>query len=104
MSSPIAWPAEIAGRVRPVVRTPAPLLSRAGTAVDPADDAVLRLAADLVATMRASPGCVGLAAPQIGVPARVFCVDVDLLAERLESVGRELGIDIGRRPAEADLL
>ncbi len=31
-------------------------------------------------------------------------VDVDLLAERLESVGRELGIDIGRRPAEADLL
>ncbi len=76
MSSPIAWPAEIAGRVRPVVRTPAPLLSRAGTAVDPADDAVLRLAGDLVATMRASPGCVGLAAPQIGVPARVFCVDV----------------------------
>ncbi len=31
-------------------------------------------------------------------------VDVDKLAERLESVGRELGIDIGLRPAEADLL
>ena len=35
-----------------------------------------QLAADLVATMRASPGCVGLAAPQLGVAARVFVLDV----------------------------
>jgi peptide deformylase len=34
------------------------------------------LAADLVDTMRASPACVGIAAPQIGVPARAFCLDV----------------------------
>jgi peptide deformylase len=26
--------------------------------------------------MRISPGCVGLAAPQVGVAAQVFCVDV----------------------------
>jgi len=26
--------------------------------------------------MRVSPGCVGLAAPQVGVSAKVFCVDV----------------------------
>lgn len=37
---------------------------------------VIELAADLVATMRASAGCVGLAAPQVGVSARVFCLDV----------------------------
>jgi peptide deformylase len=36
----------------------------------------VRLAADLAATMRISPGCVGLAAPQIGVSAQVFTVDV----------------------------
>ena len=36
----------------------------------------MQLAADLVATMRVSPGCVGLAAPQVGVGAKVFCVDV----------------------------
>ena len=36
----------------------------------------VQLAADLVATMRVSPGCVGLAAPQVGVAGRVFCVDV----------------------------
>jgi peptide deformylase len=34
------------------------------------------LAADLLATMAVSPGCVGLAANQIGVAARVFCLDV----------------------------
>lgn len=34
------------------------------------------LAADLVDTMRASPACVGIAATQIGVALRAFCVDV----------------------------
>jgi peptide deformylase len=64
------------GRVRPVVAAPDPVLSRAGEAVDPRDPDVVRLAADLVATMRVSPGCVGLAAPQVGVGVRVFVVDV----------------------------
>ena len=36
----------------------------------------MALAADLLATQRASPGCVGLAAPQVGVPLRVFSLDV----------------------------
>lgn len=64
------------GRVREVVRAPAAVLSAPGVPVDPADPAVLQLCADLVATMRVSPGCVGLAAPQIGVAAQAFCVDV----------------------------
>ncbi len=36
----------------------------------------IALARDLVDTMRASPACVGLAAPQIGVSLRAFVVDV----------------------------
>jgi peptide deformylase len=64
------------GRVRPVVVAPDPVLSTVGAEVDPADPDVVQLAADLVATMRVAPGCVGLAAPQIGVAAQVFCVDV----------------------------
>jgi peptide deformylase len=36
----------------------------------------LALAADLLDTMEASPSCVGVAAPQIGVSRRAFCVDV----------------------------
>lgn len=66
----------VEGRVLPVVTAPAAVLGRAGAEVDPADPKVVRLAADLIATMRVSPGCVGLAAPQVGVGAQVFCVDV----------------------------
>ncbi|TGN64003.1 peptide deformylase [Nocardioides eburneiflavus] len=66
----------VAGELREVVRAPAAVLSTVGDLVDPTAPEVVRLAADLVATMRVSPGCVGLAAPQIGVGAKVFCVDV----------------------------
>ena len=56
----------------------------AGARAEPARDAdradrrrgAIALAVDLVDTMRASPACVGLAAPQIGVPLRAFVVDV----------------------------
>ena len=66
----------VEGRVRDVVRAPATVLSTPGAEVDPAAPEVVQLAADLVATMRVSPGCVGLAANQVGVGVRVFCVDV----------------------------
>ncbi|KXK59462.1 formylmethionine deformylase [Micromonospora rosaria] len=66
----------VPGEVRPVLSAPDPVLSRAGVAVDPTSAETVRLAADLVATMRVSPGCVGLAAPQVGVGAQVFAVDV----------------------------
>ena len=66
----------VEGRVLDVVRAPATVLSRPGAEVDPADPEMVQLAADLVATMRVSPGCVGLAAPQVGVGVKMFCVDV----------------------------
>ncbi|HAM24972.1 MAG TPA: formylmethionine deformylase [Actinobacteria bacterium] len=64
------------GRVLPVLRAPEPVLSAPCTPVDPADPAVVQLAADLLATQRVSPGCVGLAANQVGVSWRVFSLDV----------------------------
>jgi peptide deformylase len=64
------------GRVLPVVTAPASVLSTVGDEVDPTDPEIVRLAADLVATMRVSPGCVGLAAPQVGAGVQVFAVDV----------------------------
>ncbi|KAA1425774.1 peptide deformylase [Nocardioides antri] len=64
------------GRVLEVVRAPDPVLATAGEPVDPTSPETVQLAADLVATMRVSPGCVGLAAQQVGVAAQVFCVDV----------------------------
>lgn len=58
--------------IRPVVRLPEAVLTQVAKPgpVDPG------LAADLLDTMRASPACVGLAAPQIGVGVRAFAVDV----------------------------
>jgi peptide deformylase len=66
----------VEGRVLAVVRAPDPVLSRPGAVVDPRSPEIVQLAADLVATMRVSPGCVGPAAPQVGVGVKVFCVDV----------------------------
>jgi peptide deformylase len=62
--------------LRPVLRAPDPVLSRPTALVDPDDPEVMAVAIDLVETMRASPGCVGLAAPQLGEPVRLFVLDV----------------------------
>ena len=62
--------------LRQVVLAPAKVLSRPALDVDPCDPSVVALAADLVESMYAYPGCVGLAAPQVGDGRRVFCLDV----------------------------
>lgn len=66
----------VEGRLLDVVKAPAGVLSARGADVDPTAPDMVQLAADLVATMRVSPGCVGLAANQVGVGVRMFCVDV----------------------------
>lgn len=72
----IVMPPLPSGRVLPVVTAPADVLSTPCIDVDPLDPAVVQLAADLLATQRVSPGCVGLAANQVGVGWRVFSLDV----------------------------
>jgi len=64
--------------VRPVVALPHPVLTTPAAEVGPGIGSreARELADDLVDTMRVSPGCVGLAAPQIGVGLRAFVVDV----------------------------
>jgi peptide deformylase len=57
-----------------VVRLPERVLKRRAEEIgDTRDD---DLVADLIDTMRASPACVGLAAPQIGISRRAIVVDV----------------------------
>jgi peptide deformylase len=62
--------------VLPVVRLPDPVLKRVADPIAGIGPEELALAADLLDTMAASPSCVGVAAPQIGVSRRAFCVDV----------------------------
>lgn len=62
--------------VRAVLQLPETVLTVAAQRVGRIDDRARSLATDLFDTMAASPACVGLAAPQIGVGLRAFVVDV----------------------------
>jgi peptide deformylase len=62
--------------VRPVIALPHAVLTTPAALVGEIDQSARDLAVDLIDTMRVSPGCVGLAAPQIGVGLRAFAVDV----------------------------
>src|SRR4051812_45029146 len=57
--------------VRPITITGEPVLHAPAMPVTDFDDALRRLVDDLFDTMDEAPG-VGLAAPQVGVPLRVF--------------------------------
>jgi peptide deformylase len=61
--------------ILPIVTLPDPLLRKLSAPVERVDDALRRLADDMLETMYAAPG-VGLAAVQIGVPRRLVVLDV----------------------------
>lgn len=66
--------------IRPILRYGADTLHRAAAPVAEVTPEIQRLIDEMIQTMYAAPG-VGLAAPQIGVPLRIFVADV--------SVGRD---------------
>jgi peptide deformylase len=68
--------------IRPILRYGVETLHRPAESVEGITPDVERLIDDMIQTMYAAPG-VGLAATQIGVPLRIFVVDV--------SVGRNAG-------------
>ena len=61
--------------IRPILRYGDAALHARANPVTTFDDRLHHLLRDMTETMHAAPG-VGLAAPQIGVPSRVFVVDV----------------------------
>ncbi len=66
--------------IRPILRYGEAVLHRPADPVDAMTPEIDRLIDDLIETMYAAPG-IGLAAPQVGVPLRIFVVDL--------SVGRQ---------------
>jgi peptide deformylase len=63
--------------IRPIVRYGDPLLHRRAEPVAEITSDVQALIDDMIQTMYAAPG-IGLAAPQVGVPLRLFVVDLSL--------------------------
>ena len=68
-----------------VLRLPARVLKQRAEEMGEGRDR--QLAEDLVDTMRASPACVGLAAPQIGIARRAIAVDVSVHPKTTTSHG-----------------
>jgi peptide deformylase len=62
--------------VQKILLFPHPVLKKMARPVTAFDDEIRQLADDLIDTMRAGPGSVGVAAPQIGASLRVCVVDV----------------------------
>jgi peptide deformylase len=60
--------------VREVLLYPPPALKQVAAPAQAGD--AERVGRDVLDTMRSHPGCVGLAAPQLGEPVRVIAVDV----------------------------
>ena len=63
--------------IRPILRYGEHPLHKPAAPVPVIDDDVRRLVDDMIETMYAAPG-VGLAATQVGVPIRIFVVDVSV--------------------------
>jgi peptide deformylase len=61
--------------IRPILRYGAPALHATAADVDTFDDQLQRLIDDMIETMYAAPG-VGLAATQVGMPKRLFVIDL----------------------------
>jgi len=62
--------------VRNIVIYPDPILKAVAAPIERVDAEILQLIDDLVDTMHAGPGSVGVAAPQIGVSLRACVIDV----------------------------
>jgi peptide deformylase len=67
--------------IRPILRYGEQPLHQPAAVVTEFQEPLQRLIDDLIETMYAAPG-IGLAAPQVGVPQRVFVVDLSVGRER----------------------
>ena len=65
--------------VRPVVQYPARILKGPAGPVGAIGPQERQVATDLVDSMYDAPGCVGLAAPQLGIALRAFALDVSVM-------------------------
>jgi peptide deformylase len=63
--------------IRPILKYGDQILHEGAKPVDSISSDVSSVIADMIDTMYAAPG-IGLAAPQIGVPLRIFVVDISL--------------------------
>ncbi len=74
--------------ILPVLLYPDPILKTVCEPVAQLDEEVLRFIADLVETLESNPGCVGIAAPQVGTTRRIIVVDASRGRKPVPNHGR----------------
>lgn len=92
--------------IRPILRYGEAALHARAAPVERFDASLHALLRDMVATMYAAPG-VGLAAPQIGVPLRIFVIDVSVgkrAGDLIELINPELVVCEGMQLEEEGCL
>jgi len=79
--------------VRPVLIYPDPRLKAPSSKVGEIDTDINQFIDDLIDTMYDAPGCVGLAAPQLGMPKRIILVDISRNPKCDQSLGLQVLIN-----------
>jgi len=74
--------------VREVLVFPDPKLKVISAEVDPSDPELKSILQDLTDTLEASPGCTGIAAPQLGIAKRIVLIDATRARKPHENHGR----------------
>ena len=74
--------------IRPILRVPAPELRRVCAPVERPSAELSALVTDLIDTLESIPGCVGIAASQVGDRNRVIVVDASRHRKPVENQGR----------------
>lgn len=86
--------------IRPICITGEPTLHSPALEVPIISQYIRQLVADMYETMDKAPG-VGLAAPQIGIPYRIFVYDYECEGERLRGVAINPTLTLGEIPLDA---
>jgi peptide deformylase len=74
--------------VREVLIFPDTRLKEISAEVDPSDPELKSILQDLTDTLEASPGCTGIAAPQLGILKRIILIDATRARKPNENHGR----------------
>jgi peptide deformylase len=76
-----------------ILTYPNPELKKVSQPIERIDDAITKLIEDLSETLYVSPGCVGIAAPQVGALVRLIIIDGSRNQKCLKNHGKQILIN-----------
>lgn len=90
--------------ILPILLYPDERLKQISASIEVIDDTVKTLIADLLETLMDSPGCVGIAAPQVGALHRLIIVDASRNAKAGDNHGRLILLNPRVLQAEGEVM